>query len=144
MNLKSLLPYRLRQAIKRRIFAFQDMHSRLANLRRAGFRPVGAVDGGAFGGDWADEFWAVWPDCPVLMVEPQTECRRQLMERAAKVTGSRVDTCAISDRSGRMAFRHQETNSAIVDVADGPGVNAVDVRTLDELLGRDGGFDANL
>ncbi|MBL38614.1 MAG: hypothetical protein CMP07_09405 [Xanthomonadales bacterium] len=144
MNLKSLLPYWLRQTIKRRVFAFQDMHARLANLRRAGFHPVGAVDGGAFDGDWAQEFWRTWPSCPVMMVEPQAECRERLMEHAGKAPGSIVCTCAISDRSGRAAFRYQETNSAIVDAADAADDDGVEVRTLAELLSGHDGFDANL
>lgn len=68
--IKDIIPWKFRQALKRRLFAHQDMHSRLANQKRAGFNPTGAIYAGAFMGDWAREHCTVWPNSPILLIKP--------------------------------------------------------------------------
>ena len=74
-KLLTLLPHHWRQALKRRLFVVRDMTTRLQNLRRAGFHCSGAIDGGAYQGDWSLEFSAVFPEAPILLIEPQPVCQ---------------------------------------------------------------------
>ena len=142
--MKRLLPAEWKASMKRRMFVVQDMRARLANLKRAGFTPGGAIDGGAYRGDWSQEFWAVWPEVPVLLVEPQPDCARGLATVAARVPGSEVVQVALSDRPGQVRFRLGESNSAIAGEADGSPSITVETDTLDRLLARRPGFSPNL
>ncbi|MCP9915835.1 FkbM family methyltransferase [Cyanobium sp. ATX 6F1] len=109
----TLVPHHWRQALKRRLFAVRDMTTRLQQLRRAGFRCSGAIDAVAYRGDWTREFWDVFPQVPVLMIEPQPEPQSQLRDLAASVAGSEVLAAALSDQAGSVIFHLQESNSGI-------------------------------
>lgn len=116
--LARLLPHELRQNLKRRLFVVRDMHARLANLRSAGFKVTGAVDGGSFHGEWAKEIWRVWPGTPILLVEPQAECRERLGFLAAKVPGSKVSVCALGAAERIVTFGLSSTNSSVICTTD--------------------------
>jgi len=111
--MKQLLPHAWRQTLKRRLFVFRDMTSRLQTLRRAGFVCTGAFDGGAYQGNWTNEFWNVYPSVPVLMVEPQATLQPKLREQARLVPGSDVLAAALSHQGGTVSFALQESNSGI-------------------------------
>jgi FkbM family methyltransferase len=120
------------------------MDSRLANLRRAGFSPTGAIDGGAYCGEWTQAFWKVWPDCPVLLIEPQPAQRETLTALAAKVAGSLAVTKALGKTCGPVSFHLGETNSGVTADAGGEGVITVDGVTLDALWAERPEFKPNL
>ncbi len=143
--IKRFFPHEWRQEMKRKLFHHQDMRSRLGNLRRAGLEPKGAVDGGAYHGNWTKEFWSVWPEVPVLMVEPQPACRQILHQLSTKVTGSEVASCALGDACGEVAFTLGETNSGIRNDEDMTAgkVIVVPLETLDSLVNPDRGFCAD-
>jgi FkbM family methyltransferase len=143
-TLKRFLPHELRQRIKRSLFVQQDMASRLANLRRAGFAATGAVDGGAYLGEWTRMVWAVWPDCPAALVEPQPAQRPALLTLAATTPGSFVVSSALGRASGDAAFRLDETNSAIVPAGSAEAAFVVSCTTLDDLLAERPAFAPNL
>jgi FkbM family methyltransferase len=111
--MKHLLPHTWRQALKRRLFAVRDMSTRLETLRGAGFRCNGAIDAGSYRGDWTREFWAVFPQVPVLMVEPQPLPQPQLRHLAASVAGSEVIAAALTDRIGSATLALHESNSGL-------------------------------
>lgn len=50
------------------------------DLRARGFRPRGILDVGANSGDWTRQTLAVFPNTPVLMIEPQEEMQAALAE----------------------------------------------------------------
>ena len=108
-----LLPHQQRQSLKRRLFAVRDMTTRLQTLRRAGFCCSGAIDAGAYRGDWTHEFWSVFPCVPLLMVEPQPALQSVLRELSVSVPGSEVLAAALSDQPGEANFVLQESNSGI-------------------------------
>src|SRR5258708_4369648 len=127
----------MRQRIKRSLFAHQDMHTRLASLRRAGFVPTGAVDGGAYRGEWTTTFWSVWPRCASVMIEPLSGHQATLRALAVLKPGSRVVREAIGRTIGEVSFRLQETNSSIVaseSDATGDCVAKVSCTTLDAVV----------
>ena len=140
-----MFPHEWRQSLKRRLFHQQDVVARHFNLRRAGFQPRGAIDGGAYHGDWSRDFWKVWPGVPVLFIEPQLSCRKILKQCAARVPGSLVASCALGERCGSVSFTLGETNSGIRASDENHSDETVQVplRTLDSLLEENKGFLPN-
>lgn len=141
--LKASVPVGWKRRIKQAM-GFQDMETRLVNLRRAGFACTGAVDVGAYRGEWAALAHACW-QCPVLAVEPQPEPLSALQRLASRVPMA-IEIVALSDRAGRMAFRLDETNSGLAtaaDEAERPCIE-VEVERLDAVLIRHPGLRPNL
>jgi FkbM family methyltransferase len=133
--LKASLPNRWKRSVKRSL-GFHDMESRLANLRRAGFACTGAVDVGAYAGEWALSAHQCF-GCTVIAVEPQPGQRDALETMGGRIP-LRVETIALSDRPGVMRFRLEETNSRLTlasEAAD-PSLIEVSVDRLDEMLSR--------
>lgn len=143
--MKELLLHGLRQSIKRRLLAVRDMTTRLQTLKRAGFVCTGAIDGGAFRGDWTRDFWNVFPQVPVLMVEPQPELHTELRELSQSVDGSAVIAAALSNHSGSVMFTLQESNSGIRNSAT-PAEESISLpcTTLETILQERPGFTPNL
>ena len=112
-QMKQLLPHSWRQALKRRLFVVRDMRTRLQTLKRAGFHCTGAVDAGAYRGDWTQEFWNVYPGVPVLLVEPQPTPQSLLRHLVTTTPGSEVISVALSDRHGTASFVLEESNSGL-------------------------------
>lgn len=141
-----LLPHHWRQALKRRLFAVRDMTTRLQTLKRAGFVCTGAVDGGAYRGDWSRDFWSVFPQqVPVLLVEPQLALQASLGAIAASSPGSQVLQAALSDHVGTARFALQESNSGIrsQDAVNGASIT-IPCTTLEAILLAQPHFTPNL
>ncbi len=143
-TLKRFLPHEFRQRVKRSLFVQHDMAARLSNLRRAGFSAAGAIDGGAYEGEWTRTLWSVWPGCPVAMVEPLPAQLPVLRALAASSPGAFVVPAALGRTRGEVAFRPQETNSAIVPSESREGTITVPGTTIDDLLDDAPGFAPNL
>jgi FkbM family methyltransferase len=141
--IKSLFPYALRQQWKRSLFSHQDMASRLANLRRAGFQPQGIIDGGAYRGDWVKDVWAVWPGVPCALVEPQLERKPQLERLARQVNGSFVVAQALGSQSGTANFQLCETASGISDEVIPGKTIEVPITTIKAILNEHPGFKSD-
>jgi FkbM family methyltransferase len=133
--LKSLLPRSAKSAVKH-LVGVQDMETRLRNLKRAGFVCSGAVDVGAFAGEWALLAKEVFA-CPVLMIEPQPG-RRSDLEQLVRQHGLELETVAVSGsrHSGRLLL--ESTNSRLMQADDEYGLPqiAVQVERLDDVLQR--------
>jgi FkbM family methyltransferase len=143
--LSRLLPHQQRQALKRRLFAVRDMTTRLEVLRQAGFMPTGAIDGGAYHGDWATTFWSVFPGVPVWLLEPQPGCQQILNRLVQQHPGSRVLASALSSRQGAASFVLAETNSGLSS-AEGDSGQTIRVPTerLEDLVLDWSGVQPNL
>jgi FkbM family methyltransferase len=134
-QIKRLLPHAFRQRLKRSLFAHVDMISRLKNLRAAGFANTGAIDGGAFCGDWSKEFWSVWPDSPCCMIEPLPSQQTNLLHLSKRVAKSFVVAKALGKVSGSVQFQMGETNSHIVaSEIHNADVLTIECTTLDQIL----------
>lgn len=120
------------------------MESRLVNLRRAGFACTGAVDVGAYAGDWALTAHACF-DCPVIAAEPQPK-QRDVLEKMGRRMPLRVEAIALADRPGVMRFRLEETNSRLVldSEATDASIIEVPVDRLDHMLLRHADIQPNL
>lgn len=134
--LKSLMPALLKQKIKRAM-GLKTMADRLLNLRRAGFHCTGAVDVGAYHGDWMRELRQAWP-VDVLMVEPQPQCAQVLQQllQSQRQPPTLYACCALGSETGTATFQLEATNSRL---AGNAGVESlptlqVPVRRLDDLL----------
>jgi FkbM family methyltransferase len=66
----SILSKEARQDLKRTI-GIPSMNVTLAALKARGISPKAAVDAGGFDGSWTTMFREIFPDTPVLIVEPQ-------------------------------------------------------------------------
>lgn len=128
--LSTVLPARYRRRMKLSI-GLVDHQSRLENLRRCGFRPKAAVDGGAYRGDWARVATGVFPDIRLLLVEPQPRYADHL--RRGDELSRVVCECALGEGEGNADFTLEETNSRVVAHA-GERTIRVRVRPLDTLL----------
>lgn len=142
MTLRELIPHGWRQELKRKLFKVQDMRARLQNLSRAGFVPTGAIDGGAYHGEWSCDLWSVWPECPVLLVEPQPDCVPALYQLSKRVKGSVVAPMALSSAIGQTCFHLSESGSAICDSAENSIL--VEKITIRKLLEQHRAFHPNL
>ena len=142
-RIKRIFPHEFRQKLKRRFFNIQDMQTRLANLKRAGFQPTGAIDGGAYQGDWTKTFWSVWPKVPCMLIEPQPNQNLALSKLAKLVTGSQVQQIAIADSDRTERFNLEETNSRLGG-DDHEGSIEIEVRRLDSVLAENSDFRPNL
>ncbi len=139
-GLKGLLPARVKRAI-RDSAGVPSMASRLQNLRRAGFHCTGAVDGGAFAGEWTTLCQQVF-GCPVIAVEPMP--REALSRLVAASSDVSLLKFALSDKAAESAtFLEQGSNSRFPDAGSlavaGNKLTKVATRRLDDLLARQPG-----
>ena len=120
------------------------MTTRLQTLQRAGFRCTGAIDAGAYRGDWSKEFWSVFPKTPILMVEPQLDPQPLLRELAKGVIGSEVLSAALSDQVGEVSFVLGESNTGIRSAISSETTLKVPCTTLAKVLAERPQFSPNL
>jgi FkbM family methyltransferase len=143
-RIKRILPRSLKTRLKH-FMGVQDMETRLRNLRANGFRCVGAVDVGAFAGDWATLTNSVF-DCAVIVVEPQPAQQRALRELASLIP-MHVEPVALAETVGEMTLLLEETNSRLVrdpQLSSGASGVRVAVDRLDRLLDRHANLRPNL
>jgi FkbM family methyltransferase len=136
--LKKLVPHQLRGFLKQAM-GFQTMEGRLLNLRRAGFTCTGAIDVGAYRGEWSKSLRSVW-DAPLILVEPQPLCSKYLEPFAANESAqpAHLEHCALGRETGAVEFLLDETNSRMLlqGKIDGAPSIHVPVTTLLEVTSR--------
>jgi FkbM family methyltransferase len=134
--LKSLCPNPLKVFLKQAM-GLKTMESRLQNLRNAGFLCTGAIDVGAYHGDWSRSLRSVW-GAPLILVEPQPACASVLQAFAvdANSPAAHLEQCALGRQTGSAEFLLDETNSqmAPAGAAVGASTARVQVKTLLELI----------
>jgi len=147
MSLLAWLPDVWKDLLRARAGAV-TLRGRLANLRRAGFRPRRAIDAGAFAGHWARQFHEIFPETALLLVEPQPGQRPALEALCATRAGWQLEPVVLGREPGRGQFLLAATNSRIVDAAyrpaAGESVVPLAIDTLDGVAGRRGFADCDL
>jgi FkbM family methyltransferase len=141
--LKRLLPESLKAGLKRSLFAVNDMTARLRNLRRAGFTCTGAIDGGAFKGEWSKVFWGSFPDVPVMLVEPQPD-KAAGLRSVAESHASHFVPAALGKSSGDVDFTLGESNSRVASGGSRRDAIRVRMTTIDEAIREARDFHPNL
>lgn len=138
--LKELIPQSVKRSVKH-LMGFKSMESRLLNLRASGFICHGAIDVGAYHGEWSKGMRSVW-QVPLIMVEPQLSCKpilERFVRNAAEVA-SHIEFCALGKAAGSVEFFLEETNSRMAvreEVAGLPSATVrVPVKTLRDLISR--------
>ncbi|MEM9529862.1 MAG: FkbM family methyltransferase [Pseudomonadota bacterium] len=107
------MPQGLARWIKQRA-GVPDMGGRLHNLKAAGFACTGAVDAGAFRGEWSRLAAATF-GCPILAIEPQDSPE---LEQLAAQIDLRVAPVALGERVGEATFMLEGSNSRIPSAED--------------------------
>jgi FkbM family methyltransferase len=143
-KLLQLVPRSTKEKLRLR-FGVVTMHNRLANLRKAGFRPTHIIDAGAFRGDWAKEVAGIFPDASILMIEPQAGCRSALQDLAQGGKGFVLRQTLLGKAPGEMRFLVEGSNSRVLtdDWTPGSGakIETISVSTL-ALVAQETGFGA--
>ena len=145
--MKRAFPAQWKRSIKLAM-GFQDMEFRLSVMKRAGFNCSGAIDAGAFSGEWAQMLQRVW-DAPVLMVEPQTAQQTTLRALVAGGHGKlMLEAVALGAASYEAQLLLEETNSRLSEAKElsetGKPAQSVTVETLDQVMARYEDFHPNL
>jgi FkbM family methyltransferase len=145
--IKRALPSSWKRSIKLAM-GFQDMEVRLRVLQRAGFACTGAVDGGAFSGEWTQMLRRIW-DVPILMVEPQTVQQAGLKALVVASHGAlMLEEVALGTKRHQAQLLLEETNSRVSNdeelLATGRRGQTVTVDTLDRVMARHTDFHPNL
>lgn len=86
----------------------------LTRLRAAGFEPRAVIDVGAYRGDWTRLCRRIFPNAPVLMIEPQAERRADLDVVRRECLGCEVASVLLGERPEQVRFLNEESNSRIV------------------------------
>jgi FkbM family methyltransferase len=133
---RRFVPSSLKRGTKR-FLGMQDMQSRLRNLKAAGFVCKGAVDVGAFEGEWAVLTHHVFC-CEVLMIEPQPSKRAPLLDLCGKYPFD-LESFGLSEHEAEMSLMLDGTNSQLstdsVGLPREKDFVRVKVQRLDALLG---------
>ena len=135
--LKKLVPGGLKRSVKKAM-GFQSMETRLQNLRRSGFSCSGAIDVGAYHGEWSKALRFTF-DVPVVLVEPELQCEPFLETYINTCSnGTWLEGCALGKEAGNVEFLLQETNSQVLNPGSGTLAckTRVEMRTLKDLLSR--------
>jgi FkbM family methyltransferase len=104
-------------------------------VREKGFRPGAIIDVGAYEGNWTRLARRVFPDVPVLMVEPQ-EAKRPFLEQAcSELPGTRYVSALLGRERATREFYEMETGSSVFPERSNVARRSVrlETATLDEL-----------
>ena len=146
--IKRATPRFLRRRIKRELidyFKVPDVEWSLKNMRRLGFRPLAAVDVGAYRGEWAVLAREVFPEISLLMVEAQ-EGRRPDLEVVKRSLGTGVDyrIALLGAKNGENVLFNEKSeaptgSSVLADWGDSRARKvSCTVQTLDAVLAQAG------
>jgi FkbM family methyltransferase len=116
----------------------------LEDIRARGFKPQGIIDVGAFNGDWTKLGLSIFPNTPVLMIEPQDEMQPFLSEIAKFAPNCYVVKAGCGRKAGEQAqtIWEDHAGSSFLPVADSRLAEAGKQRkskvvTIDETLSND-------
>lgn len=104
---------------------------------KLGFAPSCMVDLGASDGRWARPAKRVFPECKMLLVEPQQCHNAALMDLERCWAGIHVEICAVGEYEGVVElFTHGHQTSMLGDSEGRPfgETTLVPIRTLDSLV----------
>jgi FkbM family methyltransferase len=111
---KRLCPYPLKQRIKLAC-GVPDTEACLAAMKRRGFNPKTAIDVGAYSGEWTVSLLQLFPQTPVLMIEPQPAKKQRLealtqLHNGVKLAPVLLGSAAASD----VTFYQADTGSSVL------------------------------
>jgi FkbM family methyltransferase len=132
--LKQLFPFKFKRNIKDSL-GVPSLHWSLLNLKKLGFVPVAAADIGAYEGEWTSQFLEIFPNTPVIMVEPQLSKLNKLNEFAKQNPSVLFKSSLLSaTEAAVLHFNEDETASHVTNVATTEIANTKISTTLDNLI----------
>lgn len=94
---------------------FPSQEASFQTLKTLGWRPLSCIDVGAHQGEWTEMFRAIFPECRVLMVEPQYS-KAQILESRARTTNGLVEFASAllgASDGNEVDFNEMETGSSV-------------------------------
>jgi FkbM family methyltransferase len=125
---------------------FPSQEGAFRTLRSLGWAPRTCIDVGAYHGEWAQQFRAVFPEARVLMIEAQTTQEARLQATVAAAPQQLAyEIALLGAEDGReVEFVEMETGSSVFEESSPYPRRRVRkcLTTLDTLLSRHPGFRA--
>ena len=126
--------------ILHKIFGREMCPEELAYRRLAGqgYLPDLIIDVGAYEGDWSRLARKVFPDAPILLVEPQAEKEATLHLAMGEIGNARLHQGALAADTEEHPFFVMETGSSLLSENSNVAreVRTLKTETLDSLLGQ--------
>ena len=95
-------------------YSYPSLPASLRTFASWGYRPRFVVDVGAYVGEWTTAFRTFFPDCRVLMVEPQ-EAKFDALQKVCEVNpGVRLASALLNDVEGLVDFYEMEQGSSMM------------------------------
>jgi len=113
----------------------EQAYRRLANQ---GYSPDLIIDVGAYEGHWSRTARKVFPDAPILMVEPQVEKQSILSSAIREIGNASLHQGALAADSEEHLFFVMETGSSLLSENSNVAreIRTLRTETLDSLLGK--------
>lgn len=128
------------QRILSKVFGREMCPEELAYRRLAGqgYLPDLIIDVGAYEGDWSRLARKVFPDAPILLVEPQAEKEAPLRLAMSEIGNARLHQSALAADGKEHRFFVMETGSSLLSENSNVAreVRTLKTETLDSLPGK--------
>ena len=121
---------------------FSVWEIKLRKARDRGLRITSALDGGAANGGWTRQFKQIYPEAPVLAVDPRDDVQADLQQLSRELAGVTVAQTLLGADVGEVEFHESLDQSSMLpasDSPDGAGANSARARkapitTIDALV----------
>jgi len=110
---KKLVPYKLKKKLMDQL-GVPSQELSLKKIRALGFNPRRCFDIGAYEGNWAIDFKAIFPGCSVFMIEGQEEKRKKLDHIIKTNSGLDYRIALLGATSSVVEFHKYETASSVL------------------------------
>lgn len=133
---RRLVPEALKRRVKRRL-GCPDHEATLARMKAVGFSPRVVIDVGAHHGAWTRLCKRMFPECRVLMVEPQKDSLGRLQALASECADVEIASCLLGAAAApAVDFLGTGTNASVLREHAKPprAVASLPMRTLAEVV----------
>jgi FkbM family methyltransferase len=109
----------------------------LRAISSRGFSPKVVVDVGAYKGEWSRMVKSIWPDCHIIMIEPNLEQRESLQSIAAHLSATLYTNLLGAEDGQEVKFHIMGSGSSVFpERSDVPRTTETrQLRTLNSILG---------
>lgn len=133
--IKKFFPFQFKRSVKDHL-GVPSMHWSLQNLKKAGYIPSAAIDGGAYEGQWTLDFLEVFPDTQIMMIEAQPGKETVLTKTAADKPYIKYAIQLLSSADDKELLFYENDTASHVHEGEGShdNVKRAIAKTLDTVL----------